>query len=126
MARSEGTVRVACASQGPGLLDGHFGSCSRFLVFDVGPGELVAVEERRIEGPDKGEAATLRRLEALRDCRMVWVAGIGGPPAARLVRAGILPVRFAGAPALQELLDNLKAVLSDRPPPWLAKAMAAH
>ena len=36
------SLRVACASNGGELLDGHFGSCGRFLVYQVSADEVRA------------------------------------------------------------------------------------
>lgn len=121
-----GRIRVACASGDGARLDGHFGATPRFVIYDVGPEGAEKVEERAMDTSLSGEEGTDRRLAWLRDCHMVWIASIGGPVAARVVRAGLLPVRFTGHPALEELLENLRQVLAQKPPPWLAKAMTVH
>lgn len=121
-----GRVRVACASGDGQRLDGHFGSTPRFVIYDVGAEDAVHVDERAMDTVLTGEEGTTRRLAWLRDCHMVWIASIGGPVAARVVRAGLLPVRFTGNPVLGELLENLRQVLAHKPPPWLAKAMSVH
>lgn len=47
---------------------------------------------------------------------------IGGPAAAKVVRAGVHPVKIPGSSPARETLVRLQAVL-DAPPPWLAKIM---
>jgi nitrogen fixation protein NifX len=118
-----GSIRVALASNSSESLDGHFGTCVRFLVYQVSPTETRLVDVRhaetgRTETMDKNDL----RAEQVRDCDLLYVVSIGGPAAAKVVRREIHPIkRPTGGEAktiLAELQDALKF-----PPPWLAKAM---
>ena len=52
----------------------------------------------------------------------MYVQSIGGPAAAKVVRAGVHPVKKpTGGPA-REILTELQGRLSS-PPPWLAQIM---
>ena len=44
-----GSIRVALASNSSESLDGHFGTCVRFLVYQVSPAEARLVDVRRAE-----------------------------------------------------------------------------
>jgi hypothetical protein len=58
----------------------------------------------------------------IRDCQLVYVHSIGGPAAAKVVRAGVHPVKIPeGGPAVAALA-RLQATMG-APPPWLAKVM---
>lgn len=112
-----GSVRVACASDGGGQLDGHFGSCRHFLVYQVSPREARLVEVRAA-----GEG-TAQRAARVADCQVLCVLSIGGPPAARVTQAGVHPVRCSSAGPAIRMVERLREVLAGSPPPWLAKAM---
>lgn len=54
------------------------------------------------------------------------VAAIGGTAAARVVNAGLMPVKVAEGSSVAELLQRLQGVLQGTPPPWLRKVMRRH
>ncbi|PKO57606.1 MAG: dinitrogenase iron-molybdenum cofactor biosynthesis protein, partial [Betaproteobacteria bacterium HGW-Betaproteobacteria-19] len=55
-------------------------------------------------------------------CHLVYMQSIGGPAAAKVVRAGIHPVKYPVGGAAREVLSQLQGTLQ-RPPPWLAKVL---
>ncbi|MDP2794154.1 MAG: dinitrogenase iron-molybdenum cofactor biosynthesis protein [Sulfurisoma sp.] len=120
-----GSVRVAIASNSAEELDGHFGSCERFLIYQVSPAGLRLVSIRPTLEADAAEDRNVARSELINDCQLVYVQSIGGPAAAKVVRAGVHPVKLPkGEPAretLARLQESLKA-----PPPWLARIMGVE
>ena len=44
-----GSIRVAVASNAGESLDGHFGTCTRFLIYQVSPDECCLIDIRRAE-----------------------------------------------------------------------------
>ena len=64
------------------------------------------------------------KLDAIKDCAMLYVAAIGGSGAARVVAMKIHPVKVPKPEAISEILDKLQTVLQGTPPPWLRKALA--
>ncbi len=119
-------VRVACASNQGELLDGHFGSCVRFLIYQVTATEMRLVEirstlevETAVLMDDRNEA----RAQLIGDCHLLYVVSIGGPPAAKVVKQGIHPVKVAAAGEARVILAELQNTLASSPPPWLAKLM---
>jgi len=117
-----GSIRVACASNGGEQLDGHFGSCERFLIYQVAPDEVRLVALRPTLEADHAEDRNAARAQLIADCQVVYVQSIGGPAAAKVVRAGVHPVKVARPAAARESLLRLQQTLSS-PPPWLAKIM---
>jgi nitrogen fixation protein NifX len=117
-----GSIRVACASNGGELLDGHFGSCERFLIYQVSPSETRLVALRPTLEADSEEDRNVARAALIGDCQVVYIQSIGGPAAAKVVRAGVHPVKIAKPAAARETLLRLQEALVS-PPPWLAKAM---
>ncbi len=117
-----GSIRVAVSSNSSENLDGHFGSCERFLVYQVSPTALRLIDRRPTLAADQAEDRNVARSALIGDCDLVYVQSIGGPAAAKVVRAGVHPVKIPRAGPAREMLAGLQQSLV-RPPPWLAKAM---
>jgi len=118
------SIRVACASDSGELLDGHFGSAQRFLIYQVSASEVRLIEVRVPEdqaqsGDDRSEA----RARLIADCQVLYAASIGGPAAAKVVKMGVHPIKYAEGGSARERILALKQVLAETPPPWLAKIM---
>ena len=68
-----------------------------------------------------------RKIEKLRDVKIIFIESIGGTAAARVVKSGIYPVVKKGSGAkpaplrINEVMEELRDVLSKNPPPWLKK-----
>lgn len=120
-----GSIRVAVASNVGEQLDGHFGSCERFLVYQVSPAELRLIAVRPTLEADHAEDRNASRAALISDCQVVYVHSIGGPAAAKVVRAGVHPVKVARTDGARLILVQLQETLK-RPPPWLAKVMGVE
>jgi nitrogen fixation protein NifX len=119
------SIRVACASNTEEQLDGHFGSCARFLVYQVSSQEARLIAIRSTAGDAEAEDKNAFRSELIRDCDVLYVGSIGGPAAAKVVKMSIHPIKVPQGGAIADLLVQLKTVLAGSPPPWLAKVMGA-
>jgi nitrogen fixation protein NifX len=117
-----GSLRVAVASNNADMLDGHFGSCVRFLVYQVARGEARLIDVRSTLNTDAAEDRNVARAELVRDCQLVYVQSIGGPATAKVVRAGVHPVKLSEGGSAAAALARLQATM-ETPPPWLAKVM---
>jgi len=116
------SIRVAVCSNSGEHLDGHFGSCERFLVYQVSPTALRLIDQRPTLAADQMEDRNVARSALIGDCDIVYVQSIGGPAAAKVVRAGAHPVKIPKAAPAREILARLQQSLLN-PPPWLAKVM---
>lgn len=116
------SIRIACASNSGERLDGHFGSCARFLIYQVSATEtrLIAIRPApavaRLSVDHSAE-----RVALIGDCDLLCVLSIGGPAAARVVNSGIHPFKRPQAEDVSVLLAELQRVLAGVPPPWLAR-----
>ena len=117
-----GSLRVAVASNTEENLDGHFGSCPRFLIYQVGPEEIRLIDVRSTAITDDAEDKNVARANLIKDCQIVYVQSIGGPAAAKAVRANVHPIKAPEGGKATIALQRLQAVL-DAPPPWLAKIL---
>lgn len=120
-----GSIRVAVASNTDEKLDGHFGSCERFLVYQVSPTEIRLIGVRPTADADEAEDRNVARSEIIQDCQVVYVQSIGGPAAAKVVRAGVHPVKIPKVAPARDTLTQLQTTLL-APPPWLAKIMGVE
>lgn len=120
-----GSIRVACASNNSELLDGHFGSCERFLIYQVSPAVARLIDLRPTLEADHAEDRNVARAALIKDCQVVYVQSIGGPATAKVVRAGVHPVKVGAGGTAMETLQQLQTALKS-PPPWLARAMGVE
>lgn len=116
-----GSIRVGVASAGGEAVDGHFGSCPYFLIYQVGPGEIRLIDVRRADVVDAGGDKNAFRAGLIRDCHVLYVHSVGGPAAAKIVRAGVHPVKLPAGRRAPEVLKQLQSIMAGTPPPWLAK-----
>lgn len=115
------SIRVAISSNSGDNLDGHFGSCLRYLIYQVSAEEIRLVDIRSAAEADLSDDRNAYRANLIKDCQVVYVVSVGGPAAAKVIRAGVYPIkRIEGGEALDVLAD-LQTVMAGTPPPWLAK-----
>lgn len=118
-----GSIRVALASTTGEELDGHFGSCPRYLVYQVSADEIRLVDIRSAEDADDSDDRNAFRANLINDCHVLFVQSIGGPAAAKVVRTGIYPMKEPEGGKAVDVLGKLQSVMVGTPPPWLAKVM---
>ena len=120
-----GSVRIACASNDGTNVDGHFGSCSQFMIYQVSADEARLIDIRNTDSPEGLEAddKNMYRAELIQDCQVLYIASVGGPAAAKIVKLGIHPIKLSAIDPIAVVLDQLQSVIAGTPPPWLAKVM---
>lgn len=118
-----GSVRVACASNKGEKLDGHFGSCQRFLIYQVSEEEIRLVDIRAIDDAEADGDKNGYRAGLINDCQLLFVASIGGPAAAKVVRAGVHPIKKPDMGDARAEVAELQSRIGPDAPPWLAKVM---
>lgn len=118
-----GSIRVALASNGGERLNGHFGSCSHFLIYQLSEHDIRLIDIRMTAGVENAEDKNAFRVDLIADCHLVYVQSIGGPAAAKVIKVGIYPLKMVDGGHASEVLAQLQEVMVGHPPPWLAKAM---
>jgi nitrogen fixation protein NifX len=120
-----GSIRIACASNDAVNVDGHFGSCSQFMIYQVSADEARLIDIRATDIPKGLEVddKNMYKAELIRDCQVLYIASVGGPAAAKIVKLGIHPMKLPGIEAIADIIGQLQAVIAGTPPPWLAKVM---
>ncbi|HUY91857.1 MAG TPA: dinitrogenase iron-molybdenum cofactor biosynthesis protein [Pirellulales bacterium] len=117
------SVRVGVASDRDEEINSHFGNCRRFLIYQISPYECRLIDVRSTDGSDESDDSSAFRCQLIRDCHVLFVQSIGGPAAAKVINAGIYPLKFAEGGHAREHLDELRQKMAFLPPPWLAKVM---
>jgi nitrogen fixation protein NifX len=121
-----GSIRVAIASNTDELLDGHFGSCSRYLIYQLSATGLKLIDVRSAASADLAEDKNAFRVNLIADCHILFVISIGGPAAAKVIKANVYPMKkLEGGPA-REILADLQKAIATSPPPWLAKVLGVE
>ena len=118
-----GSIRVAIASGNQEQLDGHFGSCPRYLIYQLSPEAIKLIDIRSTLEADLSDDKTASRVNLITDCHILFIVSIGGPPAARVIKSGIYPIKKSEGGAAREILADLQKVMATSPPPWLAKVV---
>lgn len=120
-------MKVAFATQDLKRVDAHFGWAKNIAIYDVSPEGHRFVEAIQFDGDlkeDGNEDKLAPKIEAIKDCTILYVAAIGGSGAARVVANNIHPMKVAQPEAIADLCCKLEDVLKGTPPPWLRKVLA--
>lgn len=120
-------MKVAFATQDLNRVDAHFGWAKNIAIYELSTEGGEFIEAIQFEGDlqeDGNEDKLAPKLEAIKDCAILYVAAIGGSGAARVVAQGIHPIKVPQPEPIAELLDKLRDVLRGNPPPWLRKVLA--
>jgi nitrogen fixation protein NifX len=119
-------MKIAFATQDQQRVDAHFGWARHLAVYDVTPEGYHFVQDFPFGedlAEDGNEDKLAPKLDAIRDCAIVYVAAIGGSAAARVVASKIHPIKVPAPEPILDILDKLQDVLRGTPPPWLRKAL---
>ncbi len=119
-------MKVAFATQDLKRVDAHFGWAKNIAIYEIGPESHEFVEAIQFDGDlkeDGNEDKLGPKIDAIKDCAILYVAAIGGSGAARVVASNIHPMKVNQPEAISDLLDKLQEVLRGVPPPWLRKAL---
>lgn len=119
-------MKVAFATQDMKRVDAHFGWAKNIAIYEISPEGHNFIEAVQFEGDlqeDGNEDKLLPKIDAIKDCAILYVAAIGGSGAARVVAQNIHPIKVSQPEDITGLLEKLCNVLKGTPPPWLRKAL---
>ncbi|MGC8592577.1 nitrogen fixation protein NifX [Acidithiobacillus sp.] len=119
-------MKIAFATQDMKRVDAHFGWAKNVAIYEVTPDGHQFLEAIQFDGElaeDGNEDKLAPKLEAIKDCAILYVAAIGGSGAARVVAMKVHPIKVNEPESITDILNKLQVVLRDAPPPWLRKAM---
>lgn len=119
-------MKVAFTTQDMKHVDAHFGWAKNIAVYEISPDGYQFLEAIQFDGDlkeDGNEDKLTPKIDAVRDCAILYVAAIGGSAAAKVVNARVHPVKVPEPELIGAILDKLQKVLQGTPPPWLRKVM---
>jgi len=129
-APGEVPLRVAIATNDLENLNAHFGSAKKFAVYEVWKtgsrfveahefGKVTAQEGKHDSQDDK----ITPKVEALTGCAILFALAIGGPSAAKIVKAGVHPIKRKDPEPIADVLAQTQEMLNGTPPPFLRKIL---
>jgi nitrogen fixation protein NifX len=120
-------MKVAFATQDLERVDAHFGWAKNIAIYDLAPDSYSFIEAVQFAGDlqeDGNEDKLQPKLDAIKDCAILYVAAIGGSGAARVVAQNIHPMKVKEPEKITDLIEKLQVVLRGSPPPWLRKILS--
>lgn len=115
------SIQVAMATNTPEKLDGHFGSCDYYLIYQLTPETIRLIDVRFAIESDLAKEKTAFRVNLIKDCEILYLVSIGGPAAAKVIHANIYPLKKEEGGEARDVLAELQSAIAQSPPPWLAK-----
>ena len=113
-------LRVAFATKDMEEVNAHFGGAKEFVVYNVSKdgyevSEVIKTDTSELEDDDKTDF----RVRALKGVNIMYCESIGGTAAAKVIRAGINPMKASDGTLIEDLLKNLVRMINGNPPPWI-------
>ncbi len=132
-AAGETPLRIAIATNDMENLGAHFGSARKFAIYDVwtSGARFVAAHEFDTVTAEKGKHDSqddkiTPKVEALEGCALLFALAIGGPSAAKVVKAGIHPIKRKEPEPISAVIEQVQEMLNGTPPPFLRKILGTH
>ena len=91
-------------------------------MYQLSKTEYRLIDIRSTVEADSSDDRNLFRANLIKDCHVLFVQSIGGPAAAKVIRADIYPIKVPEVVNATEKLIEFQKVF-DAPPPWMAKAL---
>ncbi|MDX9966937.1 MAG: nitrogen fixation protein NifX [Sulfuricurvum sp.] len=115
-------MKVAFATKDMEEINAHFGGAREFVVYNVSKDgfslcEVIKTDTTGIEDDDKTDF----RVRALRGVNIMYCESIGGTAAAKVIRAGIHPMKVNEPTLIEDILKSLVAMINSNPPPWIKR-----
>jgi nitrogen fixation protein NifX len=132
-APDETPLRIAVATDDLESLNAHFGSAKKFAIYEVWKTgarfveahEFANVTRQKGEHDSQDDKIT-PKVEALEGCALLFALAIGGPSAAKIVKAGVHPIKRKDPEPISDVLDQVKVMLNGTPPPFLRKILGTQ
>ncbi|RAU22357.1 nitrogen fixation protein NifX [Paramagnetospirillum kuznetsovii] len=126
-------MRIAVATQDRQRVDAHFNGAKTFMFYDIGPDGHTFLEAVQFDNVsdqsgnhDEVEDRLGVKIAALEGTSLLFCRAIGGPAAARVVRAKVHPIKLPSDEAISDVIERVRTMLKGNPPPWLRKAMQGN
>jgi len=116
----DNALKVAFATKDMEEINAHFGGAKEFVVYNVSKdgfslSEVIKTDTNDIEDDDKTDF----RVRALKGVNIMYCESIGGTAAAKVIRAGIHPMKVNEPTLIEDILKSLVKMINGNPPPWV-------
>ncbi|MDP3265778.1 MAG: nitrogen fixation protein NifX [Sulfuricurvum sp.] len=113
-------MKVAFATKDMEEINAHFGGAKEFVVYNVSKdgfelSEVIKTDTANLEDDDKTDF----RVRALKGISIMYSESIGGTAAAKVIRAGIHPMKVNEPTLIVDVLKDLVKMINGNPPPWV-------
>lgn len=113
-------MKVAFATKDMEEINAHFGGAKEFVVYNVSKdgfelSEVIKTDTANLEDDDKTDF----RVRALKGISIMYSESIGGTAAAKVIRAGIHPMKVNESTLIVDVLNDLVKMINGNPPPWV-------
>jgi nitrogen fixation protein NifX len=115
---TEGSIKVAFATNDNENIDAHFGSAKQFNVYDINKDSFEVSTIIKIEQKD-----TDKTISLLQDIDIVYFVNIGATAAAKLINTGVFPIKYKEIVSIDDELQKLIEMLNTNPPPFVKKIL---
>jgi len=115
-------IKVAFASKDMETINAHFGGAKEFVVYNVSKdgyelNGVIKTDTSGLTGDDKTDF----KVKSLEGINIMYVESIGGTAAAKVIRAGISPMKVPDPRRIEDVLKELVAMINGNPPPWVKR-----
>ena len=120
----DNAMLVAFATKDMETINAHFGGAKEFVVYRLSQegyelNGVVKTDTANLNGDDKTDF----KVKALKGINVMYCESIGGTAAAKVIRAGINPMKVNEPRKIVDVLNELVAMVNGNPPPWVKKIM---
>ncbi|MCZ0703738.1 nitrogen fixation protein NifX [Natronobacillus azotifigens] len=118
-------MKVGFSSSDGITVNSHFGYAEIFSIYNIDHSQYEPYTTRVIEEVNEEDEIDKieTRLNAVKDCTILFITQIGPAAAARVTREKIMPVKVQEGTLIKEQLDRLLIMLQNKPPLWLQKLL---
>lgn len=114
------SMKVAFATKDMEEINAHFGGAKEFVVYNVSKDgfelcEVIKTDTSTLEYDDKTDF----RVRALKGISIMYSESIGGTAAAKVIRAGIHPMKVNEPTLIVDVLKDLVKMINGNPPLWV-------
>lgn len=126
-----GHMRVAFTTSDMKNVNAHFAGAKTIAVYEVSQDDSRFIEALQFDNKsteegkhgDDGEERINARIRSLEGCALLFVKAIGGPAAAKVVRANVHPIKLPQEESIADVIARVQGMMKGNPPPWLRKIM---
>jgi nitrogen fixation protein NifX len=120
----ENAMKVAFASKDMETINAHFGGAREFVIYNVSKegfelSGVIKTDTSEFTGDDKTDF----KVKALKGINIMYCESIGGTAAAKVIRAGINPMKVQEPRRIVDVLSELVTMVNGNPPPWIKRIM---